>query len=61
MEDNVLDDLVPVGVDLREPREHLLVVDHDAVELVAESHPVGVDIVRPAKQLDFPKENQLFI
>ena len=29
-------------------------MDDDAVELVAEGHPVRVDVVRPTKQLDFP-------
>ena len=59
MEDDVLDDLVAVGVDLVEPRERLFVVDHDAVELVAQSHPIGVHVVRSTKQLDFSKANKL--
>ena len=54
VEDDVLDDLVAVGVDLVEPGEHLLVVDDDAVQLVAQRHPVRVHVVRPPEELDFP-------
>ena len=59
MEYEVLGDVVAVRIDLVPPLQQLGVVDHHAVQLVAESHPVGVHIVRAAKQLDFPKENQL--
>ena len=55
MQHEVLCDVVAVGVDLVPPVEHLLVVDHDAVQLVAERHPVGVDVVRPPEQLDLAR------
>ena len=59
MEDDVLDDLVPVGVDFVEPGERLFVVDHDSVELVAQSHPIGVHVVRSTKEFDFSSGNKL--
>ena len=54
MEYEVLGDVVAVGIDLVPPLQQLGVVDHHPVQLVAEGHPVRVDVVRPTKQLDFP-------
>ena len=54
VEYEVLGDVVAVGIYLVPPVQQLGVVYHDAVQLVAQRHPVRVHVVRTAEELDFP-------
>ena len=54
VEHNVFRNVVPVGILGVPPVQHVLVVDEDAVQLVAQRHPVRVHVVRPPEELDFP-------
>ena len=55
--------MIPFGVDLHPSVKRFLVMDDHFVQLVAQGYPVGLYVVRPTKQLDFPKNimKRLFV
>jgi hypothetical protein len=53
-----LHELVPFRICPFKPLQHVGLVKHDAVELVPQRHPVGLNVVRPTKQFQLPRSGR---
>ena len=48
----VFSNVVAFRVDLLPPLKHLGIPDHNSVQLISQSHPIRLHIMRPSKELD---------